>query len=180
MIYDPDSGRWFACACDLVEESNRVFLAVSNTSDPTQGWKAIAIPTDPSGQTWADFPRMGIDQNAIYLSMNMFPLSGSGTSNDPGEQVVIPKQDLLQANPTAANATIFSNIADAPLTDTPAIAFGSSTPEPFVSSGGTASGTLQITSIDGPATSLLLIRPTASSASPPHPHRLLLPSREPA
>src|SRR4051794_31041934 len=34
VIYDPDSGRWFACACDLVEEPNRVFLAVSNTSDP--------------------------------------------------------------------------------------------------------------------------------------------------
>lgn len=148
VMYDPGSGRWFASAADLIAEPNHILLAVSNTSDPAQGWQSVLIPSDPTGQSWADFPRIAVDQDAVYVQADMFPVA-SGTVS--GEYIVLPKSDLLQATPTAANATVFANVDS--FSATPAVAFGASESEPFLSSDFTFAGLLKITSIDGPPTS---------------------------
>jgi hypothetical protein len=152
VVYDPGSGRWFAVAADLIAQPNNMLVAVSKTSDPTQGWQSILIPSDPTGQSWADFPRIGVDQDTVYLHADMFPLAAGGLH---GEYFVLPKSDLLQATPTAANATAFADsFADPPaFVATPAVAYGSSGSEPFLSSDFTGSGILKVTSIDGPPTS---------------------------
>ena len=156
VLYDPSSGRWFATAADNEFAPNEIFIAVSETSDPTQGWQALAIPSDPTGQGWVDFPRLGINQDAVYVSADMFPL---GTGGIHTEQIVVPKSDLLQATPTAANATVFADIGSGVslYTDTPAVAFGSSGSEPFMSAHDTSFGELRITSIDGPPTNPSLV-----------------------
>lgn len=63
VLYDSESQRWYAAALADV-----FLLAVSNTSDPTQGWQAVTIPIDTTGQSFGDFTRLGFNQDGVYLS----------------------------------------------------------------------------------------------------------------
>lgn len=108
IVYDKYTSRWFATSLENPGAPNRFLLGVSKTSDPTGGWNAFGIASDPSNQFSADYDRLGIDRDGIYLVANMFPLSGSAS---PAETVVvIPKSDLTKANPTVARATTFANV----------------------------------------------------------------------
>lgn len=144
VLYDPESERWFASALDFgfgpPPSSSAYLLAVSNTSDPTQGWQAFEF-----GQTF-DFPQLGINGDGIYL------VSNPGTADT--EVVVIPKGDLLATTPTIANATFlrtfFGNTGPSPQ---PAVAFDSSGSEAIL---GYTPNSLQISSVDSPATAPVL------------------------
>lgn len=104
IIYDPLSGRWFASQIDLNRTNlvaNRFLLGISATADPTGVWQAVAWPADPGG-TFADFPRLGVDANGVYLTGNQF----DGSGNFAGVIITsLPKVDLLLTTPTAANRT---------------------------------------------------------------------------
>jgi len=108
IVYDKHSGRWFAAAVDNHSGNNNFLVAVSNTSDPTQGWQGFRIDSDTSDTRWADFPMLGVNSEGVYLSANMFAQSGVSTSATT-TMLVIPKADLLAPTPTAANATLFEN-----------------------------------------------------------------------
>ena len=76
-------------------------LAISTTTDPTGSWKAIAWQADPGG-TFADFPRLGVDANGVYLTGNQFDATG----NFAGVLITsVPKADLLLTAPTATHRT---------------------------------------------------------------------------
>jgi hypothetical protein len=128
--------------------ANDILLAVSNTSDPTQGWQGFAIPSDPTMQTWADFPMLGVNQDGVFIAANMF-FVGTAPTFSSEEIIAIPKSDLLQTVPRAANTTVFANVSfnDTGATPQPAVAYQSSGSEPLVSAGSTR---LHITSIDPP------------------------------
>ena len=54
VIYDPGSGRFIAVTLDGSlpnDASSHVLLAVSQTSDPTEGWSTWALPSDNTGTT---------------------------------------------------------------------------------------------------------------------------------
>ncbi len=157
VVYDPASQRWFASsAANAFVPGNPILLAVSNTSDPTQGWQAVSIPSDATGQTWADFPMLGVNADGVFIVVNRY---FGDTPNFSSEKVIaIPKVDLLQPVPTAVNATVFDNVSpgDTGSYPHPAVAFPSFGPEPLLSAndgfiGGSSS--LKVTSIDGPITS---------------------------
>ena len=111
IVYDPLSQRWFASmvdfdgnASDPSLESNDFLLAVSLTSDPTGGWKGFLFQADPDNGTFADFPTLGVDASAVYLSGDMY----QGMNNPLGPSLwSFPKADLVSAPPTIANATWF-------------------------------------------------------------------------
>ena len=115
VIYDPISQRWFvsqvdfdataaALGQDYTLEANDFLLAVSATSDPTDQWHGFMFQADPDNGDFADFPTMGVDSNAVYLSGDMF----HGLDNPVGAALVsIPKADLLGGTPTIANRTWF-------------------------------------------------------------------------
>jgi VCBS repeat-containing protein len=166
VLYDPVSQRWFATSSDNAFNPNDILVAVSNTSDPTQGWQGFAIPSDPSGQSWADFPMLGINQDGVFITANMHPGHEPDLSSE--EIIAIPKSDLLQAIPTVANATVFANISpnDTGFYPEPAVAYQSSGSEPLLSAGASfglpggggfgLSDSLNITSIDPPISDPLL------------------------
>lgn len=104
IIYDPQSGRWYAAAIDS-GAGNRIYVAVSNTSDPTQGWKAVQFAGDSTGNRFNDFDMLGINDQGIYIATNNF----MGGSASDVSLYVIPKADLLAATPTLANLTRFEN-----------------------------------------------------------------------
>jgi hypothetical protein len=152
ILYDPVSQRWFASSAENPFVPNDILLAVSNTSDPTQGWQGFAIPSDPTMQTWADFPMLGIDQDGVFIAANMYLAGLPDFSSE--EIIAIPKSDLLQTVPSVANATVFANVGsnDTGFYPHPAVAYQSSGSEPLLSAGASFgfSGLLNVTSIDPP------------------------------
>ena len=152
VLYDPVSQRWFASSAENEFVPNDILLAVSNTSDPTQGWQGFAIPSDPTQQTWADFPMLGINQDGVFIAANTY---FAGTPDFASEEIIaIPKSDLLQTAPSVANATVFANVGsnDTGFYPHPAVAYQSSGSEPLLSAGASFgfSGLLNVTSIDPP------------------------------
>jgi VCBS repeat-containing protein len=141
VLFDPESQRWYAAALDFAggpaDNPNTFLLAVSNTSDPTQGWHAFEF-----GQTF-DFTELGVNRDGVYLAAT----DGAGGNID---FAFVPKNDLLAATPTVANATFFQtffgNTGPAPQ---PAVAFDVSGSEAIL---GVGPDFLKISSIDSPAT----------------------------
>jgi len=111
VIYDPSTQRWFASQVDYdsavldpTVEANDFLLAVSDTIDPTGHWHGFMFQADPDNGTFADFPTLGVDGNAVYLSGDMY----QGIDNPVGPSLVsIPKADLIAGTPTIANRTWF-------------------------------------------------------------------------
>ena len=115
IIYDPLTQRWFvsqidfdASSIDPTMEANDFLLAVSATADPTGQWHGFLFQVDPDNGFFADFPTLGVDSNAVYLSGDMY--FGEDRPMGPG-LVSIPKADLLASSPTIANRTWFGVMA---------------------------------------------------------------------
>jgi hypothetical protein len=55
-------------------------LSVSNTSDPLGPWRNYALDATRDGTTatnnWADFPALGVDNQALYITSNQFAFNG--------------------------------------------------------------------------------------------------------
>lgn len=108
IIYDPSSQHWFASQVDFdptgVINTNRFLLAISTTAYPTDSWQAVAIPTDPGGNNFADYPTLGLDAQGVYLSGDMFDANG----NPVGPSLIsLPKSGLLAKPPSIAGLTRF-------------------------------------------------------------------------
>lgn len=113
VIFDPTVQRWFALQVDFnaaaasgdpTLNANDFLLAVSATSDPTGVWHGFLFQADPDTGTFADFPTLGLDANAVYISGDMY----QGELNPLGAGLVsIPKADLLLNPPVIANRTWF-------------------------------------------------------------------------
>jgi Bacterial cadherin-like domain len=131
ILYDPDSQHWFAAALDF---SGEFLLAVSNTSDPTQGWQAVELGHRE------DFTELGVNRDGVYLV-------GSNFSLGIPEYFVIPKSDLLATPPTAAHVSFFGSLPP-PFAPQPAVAPDLSGSEPILGAGPDGTDFLKVFSID--------------------------------
>jgi hypothetical protein len=87
VVYDPIGTHWFVA--DFAWTPANVdtgpyyeCIAVSQTADPVGGgWFRYAVRADDAGHPWlADYPKMGIWPDALYMSANMFDcVSSCGT-----------------------------------------------------------------------------------------------------
>jgi hypothetical protein len=117
IIYDPNSQRWFASEISIGNGTgsgsnlNQILIGVSKTSDPTQGFSAVYIPS--TSGTFGDFPTLGVTPNSVVIGTNNFS-SNSGEEGLTGATGVsifsVPKSDLLAATPTVANIASFNNL----------------------------------------------------------------------
>jgi hypothetical protein len=77
-IYDQHAGRWVLLAVALGPGATESYflLSISKTSNPTGGWWNYKLDATKDGMTatnnWADYPSLGVDSQALYLSANMF------------------------------------------------------------------------------------------------------------
>ena len=103
IIFDQGSQRWFATQLTGENTGNSLLIARSNTSDPTQGFKAISI-TAANNSAFADFDTLGVNHDSVQIGTNNF-------GNMFTSQVIsIPKADLLLNTPVASNSGIFANL----------------------------------------------------------------------
>ena len=82
-LYDQHAGRWVLFAVAFSNNPKRsVFLvSISATSDPLGEWRNYVLDAMVDGVTrtnnWADYPGLGVDNNALYLTANMFAFGGT-------------------------------------------------------------------------------------------------------
>lgn len=116
FITDPrtlfDAGRFYVSVASRHSGPFAAFLllAVSTTSDPTGQWTFYALnaATDNANPTnnFADLPGLGVDDNAIYLTANMFDAT---TFLFQGAKIRVIKKPALLAG-TAASFFDFSDV----------------------------------------------------------------------
>ncbi|MBI1749601.1 MAG: putative Ig domain-containing protein [Acidobacteria bacterium] len=80
-FYDAVAGRWVMLAVSQTTSGNLAYyhLAISQTGDPTGAWYKYQFDARVDGTTmtsnWADFPGLGYDDNAVYVTSNQFSFS---------------------------------------------------------------------------------------------------------
>src|SRR4051794_21154561 len=80
---DQHAGRWVlvAAAREPLQQKAVFLLSISKTADPLGGWWSYAIDAAKDGTTatnnWADYPCVGVDNQALYLTANMFRFNGN-------------------------------------------------------------------------------------------------------
>ncbi len=121
VVYDPHADRFVVVALEheatsLGDASNasRILVAVSNTSDPNAGWHVQAINSKLSisgNDTWADYPGLAVDGQAVYVTTNQFAFSNGAFL---GERLWIVNKNPLYSGGTIA-ATAYNAFAGAGL-----------------------------------------------------------------
>jgi hypothetical protein len=111
VMYDQYNSRFVVVALEQRDtaygdpvNSSRVLVAVSDDSDPNGTWFTTAINSNIviSGTArWADFPQVGIDANAIFISGNMF---GYGFGSYAGSRLwIVNKTGLYSGGAVTQN-----------------------------------------------------------------------------
>ncbi|MCZ6670685.1 MAG: hypothetical protein O6947_06630 [Acidobacteria bacterium] len=138
ILFDQYSQRWILAAdSNPNDAAAAILVAVSLTADPTAGFDLFAIPADPAGQTWADFPGLGVDPGWVYVTNNTFTVKASPAFAE-AKFWLIDKGSLLSGGPLVVQE--FLNTVGGS-TWQPAHAFGPTAVNYIVSENWTASGT---------------------------------------
>jgi hypothetical protein len=104
--YDRLSGRWILSAVNTEATNNRVLIAVSSgpTITDSSSFTFFFFNQNaplPAGDTglFADYPQLGVDKNAVYVGVNEFGSTFSGTS-----AFVIRKSSVTGGGPIVVTA----------------------------------------------------------------------------
>jgi hypothetical protein len=73
-MWDQYSGRFVVVADDQTGSNSHVHIAVSIDSNPLDGWYNYDF-NFKNGNSWIDYPVLGIDASNVYISGNYFDLS---------------------------------------------------------------------------------------------------------
>jgi len=98
-LYDQHANRWIliAVAVNNATRGSWFLISVSRTADPLQGWLNYSLDAKADGNTttnnWADYPALGVDTQALYLTANMFRFNGGFQYS---KIRIIPKTALYQ------------------------------------------------------------------------------------
>jgi hypothetical protein len=79
VVYDQTWQRWIVTADAFPESTTvqRLFIGISKTSDPTGPFFIYNIDVDFfNNNDFYDFPQLGIDQDAVLFTANIFPAAG--------------------------------------------------------------------------------------------------------
>ena len=98
-FYDPIAERFVVLALEYYDDTNESWItfAVSDDSDPNGVWykyRTWSVVVNGGSTYWVDYPGLGFDENAYYITGNLFPLTG-GNSFGGVLYRVIEKASLL-------------------------------------------------------------------------------------
>jgi Bacterial Ig-like domain (group 3) len=119
VFYDMQTGRFWVLAVSENDAPNRsnLLVAVSAADDVTQGWFEYWLDATIDGNNatsnWCDYPHMGIDADAVYLSCNQFgfPRLGKSAGSFQYAKVRIVNKDEFM-NAACCNWWDFWNLSD--------------------------------------------------------------------
>jgi len=87
VVYDPYINRfWIMAVSGRTTGFNNIVIGLSNTQDATLGWTLWELDATVDGGTdtsnWCDYPKLGFDAQAIYVTCNMFQLNTTTNANN--------------------------------------------------------------------------------------------------
>ena len=113
IIYDAIAGRFFATYIDFDASDGHLYLAISETSDPTGAWNTYFLSCPGC---IPDYEGIAVTNDKFTISTNLFPIAPGSFI---GEQtLVVQKSDVMAGDP-APDITIFP-IAETRFTVRPA------------------------------------------------------------
>ncbi|MBU0558473.1 MAG: T9SS type A sorting domain-containing protein [Bacteroidetes bacterium] len=115
ITYDHFDKRWIMTwlhVNDAASESYYLF-SVSDDENPVGVWYNWAIPSNTEGNTmsgnWGDYPGVGFDEKAVYLTSNQFPFADEGDIY-PKIRIIDKKNIYINGNPGTLTWTDFWKI----------------------------------------------------------------------
>jgi hypothetical protein len=112
-LFDPETQRWFVVAWAQLNtatgvfiQQSRLYLAVSETSDPTGDYFVYTLNTtlahdpDQGGPRVPDFPHFAVDHNGLYISFNEFNITPEGNLDGFIDAAIlaVSKNDLINGS----------------------------------------------------------------------------------
>lgn len=103
IVFDATSQRWVVIASNF---SNRIYLAVSTSSNPTGSWfkTSVNVSTGADSGRWPDYPTLGTDADGIYVAAYMV---GSPASMSI---FAFRKAPLVAPSPSLGTVTAFRGL----------------------------------------------------------------------
>lgn len=101
VYYDPYIGRfWVVAASENDSPARSTFMvAVSQTSDATSGWLIyftdFTVDGGSATNNWCDYPHLGLDSQAIYMSCNQFSFPSTSGSFQYAKVRVMTKDQFV-------------------------------------------------------------------------------------
>jgi hypothetical protein len=80
VVFDPHEGRFvLVTMADAAMPTSSLYIAVSETADPTGAWVADSFQVDDEaqGQVWLDYPTLGFSSDKVTVQVNMFTRDGN-------------------------------------------------------------------------------------------------------
>jgi hypothetical protein len=112
-LFDFETQRWFVAAWAQLNtatgaplQQSRLYLAVSQTSDPTGAYSIYVLNStltrdpDQAGPRIPDFPHFAVDHYGLYISINEFRINPDGSFDGFIDSVIIAisKSDLINGS----------------------------------------------------------------------------------
>lgn len=90
VVYDAYNDRFVVITLERVnigngntaDDQSRILVSISDDADPNGTWHTYSInslTTIGGVNTWADYPGIAVDEDAIYITNNMFQAEGAGS-----------------------------------------------------------------------------------------------------
>ncbi|MFO0983001.1 MAG: hypothetical protein U1E76_14940 [Planctomycetota bacterium] len=98
-IYDEHAGRFIVLALEVYDQEAWITFAVSDDSDPNGVWykyRTDAVTSAYGAPFWVDYPGLGVDKDAIYVTGNLFGFAGGFAGT---KYRIIPKTAVLSGQP---------------------------------------------------------------------------------
>lgn len=114
LLYDPAAQRWIAVALrdDGASFTNsKLLIAISDGDDATGSWHRFTIPIDANNRFSADFPRVGLAQNDIVITSDLWT-TGTSSSLAGAEVRVIARSAAYSATTTLPVALLPQQLTD--------------------------------------------------------------------
>lgn len=108
IMYDVLSDRWFIAMMDMTRRT--ILIAVSASSDPTGTWRIYEIIT-MGFPVCPDYPRLGLSNDKLVLSVNVFDSSSPNACQEPfqGSRIAVMEKSRMLAG-AGANTQFFGPI----------------------------------------------------------------------
>lgn len=137
VIFDAAAGRFIVVSLERNDtgapspgpaNTSRILVAVSDDADPNGTWYFLAInskTTSAGIERWADYPGLAVDEEAIYITANLFSFSADGQDFGGVRLWIIDKATLYAG--TGGSFTVHDPYADGGFATTtqPAMVLGS-------------------------------------------------------
>jgi hypothetical protein len=123
VVFDTYSQRWLVTTLELTATTSRILVAASDDANPNGTWFATAINAVENiggSDCWVDYPGFAVDEEAIYITGNMFRLSNNAFCS--AQRLWILTKSQLYANTTVTVNRInpIAGLLNIPTTSIPA------------------------------------------------------------